>query len=107
MVTRAWLGILAGGVAVAGVLGPPVLALCGVLAAVTALLAACVFQNESEIRPTWGLVGSWTLTVAVVLLGAFFFKAASPLGFLWLLGPGFVLAAPLFLAFFARSLRKP
>lgn len=106
MARRVLLGITAAGMVLAGVFAVPGLALSGSLVAVTALLLACT-QTQEEPKPSFALARLSALTVGVVLLGAFLLKTHSPWGFLWLLGPGFLLAAPVFLRWFAESARKP
>ncbi len=107
MATRLLLGVVAGGIALAGLSLHPLVALAGILAALLSLLASCARAEAEEPSPSRGSVWACGLTLAAVLLGALFLRGRSPVGFLWLLGPGFVLAVPLFLAFFARSFRKP
>ncbi|MFN3413291.1 MAG: hypothetical protein ACK42L_04435 [Thermoanaerobaculum sp.] len=106
MATRVLLGIAATGMVLAGFFALAGLALLGTLAAVTALLLACT-QTQETPKPSFALAWLSALTVGVVLLGAFLLKSHSPLGFLWLLGSGFLLAAPVFLRWFAGSTREP
>ncbi|GBC79964.1 hypothetical protein HRbin09_01191 [bacterium HR09] len=106
MARRVLLGIAAAGMALAGVFAVPLPALLGALAAVTALLLACTHTKEAP-KPSFALAWLSALTVGVVLFGAFLLKTHSPWGFLWLLGPGFLLAAPVFLRWFGESAPKP
>lgn len=84
---------------------PPLAALAGVLAAVAALLDACRRSGGSP-SPSPRTVGLATALVATVLGGAFILEGSAPGGFFWLLGPSFLLAAPIFLSRFASDSRK-
>lgn len=100
------LSLLAFGLGVAALPVPPVMALAGLVTAVSALLLACGRTGEKPLPSPRGVWGT-----AAVLLGlsggALVFQDLPPLGLWWSLGFGFCLATPVFLRWFGEGFRQP